>query len=454
MSELRSASFCRTGPSGLAAFCGARPPWAFAAALCLWLSLSLCLCPRPALAGGELVFGMSAAFSGPARGLGMEYHRGLTAAFEHVNAQGGAGGWTLKLILRDDAYDPAAAMRNTIAFVEEDKVFALLGYVGTPTTARVLPLLKHYESHSMSLLFPLTGADMLREQPYDSCVCNLRASYLAETGNLVAALVGAGRKRIAVFHQADVYGRNGWDGVRRALAARRLHMVSEATYRRGASFDQDFRRETALILAGKPDAVITVGTAPACAAFVRDLRGAGYTELVATLSFADADNLSQFLLAQARATGRDYLTGLVFSQVVPSYGDERLPAARAYRQAMARVNPQRPPQLNPDEYAPHRLSFVGFEGFLAGLALAEAVERLGPTASRERLREVLNSLRAVDLGLAEKADLRPGPGQGLKRTYLTVYRDGRFEGVDNLKGLSAPRAEERAENGAAARGRK
>lgn len=435
MSELRSAPHCRPGPVKLAVPRVASPLWAFAVALCL----ALCLRASPAQAAGELVFGMSAAFSGPARGLGMEYHRGLTAAFEHINAQGGAGGWRLKLALRDDAYDPSAAMRNTIAFVEQDKVFALLGYVGTPTTARVLPLLKHYEGQSVSLLFPLTGADMLREQPNDTCVCNLRASYLAETKNLVAALVAAGHTRIAVFHQADVYGRNGWDGVRRALAARRLSLVSEATYRRGAAFDQNFRREAALILAGKPDAVITVGTAPACAAFTRDLRGAGYANLVAALSFADADNLAKFLLDQTGITGRDYLTGLVFSQVVPCYEDEHLPAARAYRQAMSRVRPQRPPQLTPDEYTPHRLSFVGFEGFLAGLALAEAVERMGPTASRERLREAFRTLHAVNLGLGEKADLRPGPAQGLKRTYLTIYRDGHFEGVSSLTGVSGPK---------------
>ncbi len=380
---------------------------------------------------------MSAAFSGPARGLGMEYHRGLMAAFEHVNAQGGAGGWRLSLALRDDAYDPAAAMRNTIAFVEQDRVFALLGYVGTPTTARVLPLVKHYDHSSVSLLFPLTGADMLRATTNEGCVCNLRASYLAETRNLVQALVAAGRKRIAVFHQADVYGRNGWDGVRRALAEHGLSMVCEATYRRGAVFGQDFRREVEIILAGKPDAVITVGTAPACAAFVRDLRGAGYAELAAALSFADADNLIAFLLAQGRVAGRNYLGGLVFSQVVPCYEDETLPAVRAYRQAMSRVKVTRPPQMSPDEYTPHRLSFVGFEGFLAGLALAEAVSRLGPQPSRERLRMIFETLGAVDLGLAEKADLRPGPDQGLKRTYLTIYdsRRGRFQGVADLRGV-------------------
>lgn len=406
----------------------ARPLCAAALLVCLVLGLGAGV----AQAGGELVFGMSAAFSGPARGLGMEYHRGLQAAFEHVNARGGAGGWRLALSPRDDAYDPAAAMRNTITFVEHDHVFALLGYVGTPTTARVLPLVKHYQASSMLLLFPLTGADMLRSPANGGSVYNLRASYLEETKNLVEALYASGRRRMAVFHQADVYGRNGWDGVRRALASRGLRIVSEATYRRRAGFGQNFRAEVDMILAGRPDAVITVGTAPACAAFVRDLRGAGYSGVAATLSFADADNMARFLLAHEGASGGNMLSGLVFSQTVPSYEEPDLPAARAYRQAMARLKPARPPQLSPDDYVPHRLSFVGFEGFLAGLALAEAVARMGEAPSRARLREVFMSLPPVDLGLDEKVDLRTGPGQGIRRTYLTVYKNGRFEGVGRI----------------------
>jgi len=400
------------------------------------LLVFLCAPAGIAQARGTLVFGMSAAFSGPARGLGMEYQRGLLAAFEHINATGGAGGWRLALSLRDDGYGPTEALNNTLSFIETEGVFALLGYVGTPTTARVLPLLRHYDSESLSLLFPLTGADMLRERSYDDCVFNLRGSYLDETRTLVAAILATGRKRVAVFHQADVYGRNGWDGVRRALNAHGLTMVSEATYRRGATFSQDFQREVGIILAASPDAIITVGTAPACAAFVRDVRVAGYSNLVGVLSFADSDNMAKFLKAQSRLTGRDYLDAVVFSQVVPCYEDKSLPAVRRYLQAMSEVRAPMPPQLSPEQYTPQPLSFVSFEGFLAGMALAEVVKHLGNDPSRKRLRAVFGKLGAVDLGLGEKVDLRPGARQGLRRTYLTLYKHGHFLGVDSLQAVA------------------
>jgi len=405
-------------------------------ALCLSQCLVLALgWAAPAQAASrELVFGMSAAFSGPARGLGMEYYRGLMASFEHTNAHGGARGWRLVLSVRDDGYAPLPALSNTIGFVEQERVFALLGYVGTPTTARVLPLLKHYESERMILLFPFTGADLLRERPYDAFVFNLRASYFDETRGLMEALYAAGKRRIAVFHQGDVYGRNGWDGVRRALSAHGLSIVADATYRRGAAYTQDFRREVGLLQAARPDAIITVGTAPACAAFIRDARDAGVSAPIATLSFADADNLIKFLLAQAKVTERDYTTGLVFSQVVPSFDDPALPAARLYRQVMDQARVALPAQLMHEEYIPNSRSFVSFEGFLAGQVLAEAVRRMADAPTRARLIEMLQGMKGLDIGIGEKVSFGPGHNQGLRQTYLVVYRGGGFQNVKALPG--------------------
>ena len=407
-----------------------------APALVLTLVLTLALAwPGQARAESrQLVFGMSAAFTGPARGLGMEYYRGLMASFEHTNAHGGAGGWRLVLSLRDDGYGPVPALSNTIGFVEQERVFALLGYVGTPTTARVLPLLKRYESERIVLLFPFTGADLLREPPYDSFVFNLRPSYFDETHGLVEALLAAGKQRIAVFHQGDVYGRNGWDGVRRALSAHNLSIVADATYRRGAAYTQDFRREVALLQAARPDAIITVGTAPACAAFIRDARDADFDAPIATLSFADADNLVKFLQAQRRITGRDYTSKLIFSQVVPDYDSATLPAARLYRQAMEQSRVALPAQLMREEYLPNTLSFVSFEGFLAGQVLAEAVRRMADAPTRARLIKVLRGMKDLDIGVGEKVSFGPGRNQGLRRISLVVHRDGRFQGVPALPG--------------------
>jgi len=421
----------------------ARAPGGAAVLVALGLFLCLALAQPGAAATahpddkGELVFGMSAAFSGPDRNLGIEYSRGLMAALAHANANGGAGGWRLSLSLRDDGYRPGAALDNTIAFVEQEHVFALLGYVGTPTTARTLPLLKRYATRGVTLFFPLTGADLLRGPRSSCCVFNLRPSYQDETRVLVDALLAAGHRRIAVFHQADVYGRNGWDGVRRELAAHGLGIVAEAAYRRGAAFTQNFRREAALIRAGSPDAVIVVGTAPASAAFVRDAHSAGLTALFCAVSFSDADAIVQLLDEQSRIDGRDYARGLIFSQVTPCYENCSLPAVRLYRKVMDETDPRPPAILIHGEYRWKRYSAVSLEGFLAGLVLTEAANRAAAAAGRPTragLRAAVAGLRGLDLGLGERVDFVGG--EGLRRVYLSVFRGGRFEDVDSLKGIA------------------
>ena len=184
----------------------------------------------------EIVLGTSAAFSGPSRGLGIELYRGAMAYFEHVNQQGGIHGRRIILKLYNDGYQPDPCVNNTMALMLQDGVFLLFGYVGTPTVTRVLPMLKKYQDEGMYLFFPFTGAQPQREPPYGDFAFNLRASYRQETAGLVDNFISVGRRRIAVFYQADAYGRSGWAGVRAALRRHDLTIAGEATYRRGEKF--------------------------------------------------------------------------------------------------------------------------------------------------------------------------------------------------------------------------
>src|SRR5712691_8558612 len=113
----------------------------------LWLSLLLPGASR----AEDIVLGMSAAFKGPSRGLGIELYRGSMAYFEHVNRSGGVGGRKIVIQAYDDGYNPLPAIQNTVRLVEQDKPLLLYGYVGTPTVTRVLPLLKVYRHESVYL---------------------------------------------------------------------------------------------------------------------------------------------------------------------------------------------------------------------------------------------------------------------------------------------------------------
>jgi len=149
--------------------------------------------PAKAEDNRELVFGMSAAFTGANSELGIEFYRGFMAYLDHFNAQGGADGWTIKIEPANDGYNPVPCFQNTVRFVTKDNVFALFSYVGTPTTTHILPLLQKFEEKNTYLLFPFTGAQPLRTIPFGKYVYNLRASYFDETAELVDRLVALGR---------------------------------------------------------------------------------------------------------------------------------------------------------------------------------------------------------------------------------------------------------------------
>ena len=379
----------------------------------------------PAARAEDLVVGMSAAFTGPSRGLGIEMYRGASAYFAEVNARGGVHGRRIVLRAYDDGYNPAPALANTRRLIRDDKAFVLFGYVGTPTTARVLPLLESHRAESVYLFAPFTGAELLREGPYAARVYNFRAGYQEETAGLVDRFVKLGRSRIAVFYQIDAYGRSGWDGVRRALDRHGLKMCAEATYRRGDAFTASMKRPVEILAAAKPDAIICVGAYAACAAFVRDARDAGLDVPIANLSFVGSENLLGLLQRAGKASGRDYTRDLVNSQVVPSHDATDLPGVRLYRELMAKHAPAAPP-TDSATYRPLEHSFTGLEGFLGARLLVALLEKHGKTLDRAKLPRTVEALGPVDLGLANKVGFATGRRPGGAEVYFTVVERGRF----------------------------
>ena len=378
----------------------------------------------------EIVLGVSAAFSGPSRGLGTELYRGATAYFNHVNDNGGIEGRRISVKLYDDGYQPDPCVQNTMRLMLEDKVFLLFGYVGTPTVTRVLPILKKFQNESIFLFFPFTGAQPQREPPYGDFAFNLRASYNQETAGLVDNLVGIGKRRIAVFYQIDAYGRSGWAGVRAALAKHGEKLAGEATYSRGEKFTGSMRKQVEILQGVSPDAVICIGAYAACAAFARDAVDLGLNVPIANLSFVGSENLLK-LLTEGRDDGERYTRLLINSQVVPSYEDTSIPAVREYRELMARYDPQVPQELVQEEYTPFAHSFGSLEGFLNAKLLAEILRRLGPSPDRAGLEEAVFSVRDFDLGISERVSFGPDRRQGLQSVYHAVVEDGRFVPLDD-----------------------
>ena len=140
--------------------------------------------------------GQVCALTGPAQGLGQELKAGATAYFEHINSQGGIHGRKISLLTLDDSYEPEHTIAATKKLIDQEQVFMLFGYVGTPTSTAAVPLTK---PDQVPFFAPFTGAEFLRT-PVRANVYNVRASYFQETEAQVHQLVDVlGKKNIAVF---------------------------------------------------------------------------------------------------------------------------------------------------------------------------------------------------------------------------------------------------------------
>src|SRR4029453_2309486 len=133
------------------------------------------------------------------------------------------------LLTLDDSYEPEQTIEATKKLIEQEEVFMLFGYVGTPTSTAAVPLAKQAQ---VPFFAPFTGAEFLRT-PVRGNVYNVRASYFQETEAQVHQLVDVlGKKNLAVFYQNDSYGRAGLGGVQKALRQRGLDVTATGTYQR------------------------------------------------------------------------------------------------------------------------------------------------------------------------------------------------------------------------------
>lgn len=391
----------------------------------LFFAVALLVIPSTGIAQ-DIKLGMSAAFTGAIRGLGIELYRGSMAYFREINDRGGVHGRRIALIPYDDQYNPVATILNTARLVQDDDVFALFDYVGTPTVTRILPQLRKSQDRNAFLFFPFTGAQPQRTPPYDKLAFNLRASYHQEVQAMVDNLVRVGRTRIGVFYQMDAYGQSGRTGVELSLARHNLRISGEAIYFRGSTYEQSMLPQVQTHERTSPDAVICVGAYGPCAAFIREARDAGLNIPICNVSFVDSENMLALLLRTSKERGKDYTRNLINSQVVPSCEDTSLPAVAEYRQLMDKWNVMPPKHLMDPGYEPRKYSPVSLEGFLNAKLLVEILRRLGRDPQRNNIKNVVESVRNYDLGIGVPITFGPDKHQGLDKVFLTTVSDGRF----------------------------
>ena len=203
----------------------------------------------------EIVIGTHQDLSGPIKVWGIPVSNGMKMAVEEINAGGGINGRKLRMILEDSSYDPKKAVLATQKMIEHDKVFAMVGPMGS---APVLAAQDILFDAGVLQLFPLTAAEFTFKfdpsKPQERLKFNNLLPYVESTRAALKYMMEAKNfKKPCLMHQDDEYGRSVLQGFNEQLAAMKVTPASVTSYKRGAS---DFSAQIAKLKSDGCDLVM------------------------------------------------------------------------------------------------------------------------------------------------------------------------------------------------------
>jgi ABC-type branched-subunit amino acid transport system substrate-binding protein len=346
----------------------------------------------------NIILGTSLPLSGINQDLGNEIIEGANSYFSHINAKGGINDKHIQFLFYDDKYEPQNTLINIQKLLYEDNVFALFGFVGTPTAKKVLPLVI---DSKVPFIAPYTGASFLR-RPDVSNIINFRASYEQEIEGIVDYLY---RKKnitkFSIFYQNDDFGEEGYIALIKALQKRNLTLISEGTYKRNTLSVSHAIHE---IKNGNPEAVIVIGAYKPSARFIQKAKECCFENTIfAPISFVNSDALIRELDCEG--------ANIIFSQTVPSFDDESIAVAKEYKKLLNFYYPNAKP------------SHVSFESFLAAKAVAKALENTGENLTRDNF---IYQLTHLNPNVLDGISIDYKNTQLLNKTYLLNFENMRF----------------------------
>jgi branched-chain amino acid transport system substrate-binding protein len=348
----------------------------------------------------EIVLGQTCALSGSAQALGQGMRDGISAYFSKVNAEGGINGRKVRLISKDDGYEPDQAIKNTRSLLSEDKVFLLIGGVGTPTAQAIVPIA---EENKVPFFGPFTGAEFLRN-PFKKYVVNVRASYNQEMEKQAQYLIDQKKlTKIACFYQNDGYGKAGLTGITLALEKRGMKLIATANYERNT---MAVKSGLMAIRNAKPEAIVMVGAYKPCAEFIKLSKKLGMQDIIfCNISFVGSEALNKELGGEGE--------GCIISQVVTYPWDSGVSIVKEYTDAMKQYHPE------------GTIGFVSLEGYIVAKLFAMTAGKVQGELTRESFLNAIASIGVFDLG-GVKLEFGPDDHQGMNDVFMTIIKDNKI----------------------------
>jgi branched-chain amino acid transport system substrate-binding protein len=347
----------------------------------------------------EIIVGAGLDLTGAVANWGVNIKAGMEAVFNRINEAGGVHGRKIKLIAYDHVYQPPKAVANAKRLVERDKVFVMMGHLGTPTTKAIMGYL---EELKVPNIFPATLASLWATS--GKWHVGDLATFADQTWLIVDYLVKERQfTKIASFYQDDEYGLDGHLAGKTRLKQQGLGYIVEVDYKRA---DIDFSSQAAKLKESGAEAVILQAVYREPPRLAEQCHAIGYYPLFI--------GVSAIVLDKTIELGGKHVEGVVGVEVYPLPTDPG-PFLDQYRADMQKYFPNL------------ALDTTNLYGYQKAALFMEALQRVGRDLTRESLLKAIESIHDWD------------PGWGLTYSYgsdqrrvmsraarLVIVKDGKW----------------------------
>jgi len=358
----------------------------------------------------EILLGSIQDLSGPIAGFGKQARLGMLLAVDEINEQGGINGRKLKIIVEDSAYDPKKAVLAAQKLVNQDKIFMMVGHIGTAQNMAAMPV--QFEKNVVNF-FPITAAREMYE-PFHRLKYSYAATYFDQMRNAVPKLVKEkGAKKVCTMYQDDDFGLEVLKGGEEGLKAVGMEFAEKTSYKRGAT---DFSSQISKMQASGCD-MIVLGT------IIRETIGAigtarklGYSPTFLGSSAAYTDLIHKL--------GGPAMNGLYATMTVQNpYTDEQSPPIRFWANKYKT-------KFNED---PTVFSVYGYDLIDAFL---QAAQKAGPNLSTDSFIKTMDTMKIPpDIFGSAELTFSPTKRLGSNATRLSQLQDARWKVVSEYMSI-------------------